>query len=461
MPACYGRVVLSLEELSRRTGEPVEHLAEWQALGLVGSAEVEGFGPKDVERARLVRLFLQRGIALEAIVPWARSERMERYLELVDPPPPGPVWPRDEAATEVGLDPEFVRQVSEAVGLADGGDMVMAEDLEIFRRLRIALDAGFPPHAIIQFARVIADSLGRIAETEARLFRFYIFEPLRAAGLSPGELDEATRRASALTLPLTKPVILYLRKRAAARALREDFVMELAELVGLDAVGTLPGELAAAVMFTDLAGFTSLAEAMGDLKAAEVLDRFSGLVREVVAMVQGRIVKQIGDAFLLIFSAPRTALTCALEIERRAAAIPQFPALRSGIHWGRVLYRDGDYVGANVNLAARVVDAAERHQVLVTAEVRRAADGLEGVAFVRLGPRRLKGLAEPLELYAARPAGPAPRARRIDPVCRMELGEAEVAARLALDGTERVFCSEACLRKFVAAPERYTAPSDG
>ena len=41
-------------------------------------------------------------------------------------------------------------------------------------------------------------------------------------------------------MPITEPVILYLRKRAAARALREDFVMELAELVGLDAVGASP-----------------------------------------------------------------------------------------------------------------------------------------------------------------------------------------------------------------------------
>jgi adenylate cyclase len=460
-PVLWFVAVLSLEELSRRTGEPVEHLADWQRLGMIGTAGADGFGPLDVERVRLVRLFLQRGIPLEKIVPWAKSDRMERYLELVDPAPPGPVWPQADAAALAGLTPEFVRQISEAAGLADGGDLVTEEDLQLFRRLRTVLDAGFPEQALIQFARVVADALGRIAETEARLFRFYIYERLRASGLSPAELDDATRRASALAGPITEPAILYLRKRAAAHALREDFVMELAELAGLDALGDLPGELVAAVVFTDLAGFSSLAEAMGDLKAAEVLDRFSGLVREVVSMAQGRIVKQIGDAFLLIYAEPRTALTCALEIERRAAVIPQFPALRTGIHWGRVLYRDGDYVGANVNLAARVVDAAERHQVLVTVEVRRAVADLDGVEFERLGLRRVKGLAEPIELYAARAAGGAPRARLFDPVCRMELGEAEVAARLALEGSERVFCSEACLRKFVAAPERYTGAGPG
>jgi YHS domain-containing protein len=43
----------------------------------------------------------------------------------------------------------------------------------------------------------------------------------------------------------------------------------------------------------------------------------------------------------------------------------------------------------------------------------------------------------------------------IDPVCGMELGPGEVAARLSLDGRDQAFCSEDCLRKFVRAPEKY------
>jgi YHS domain-containing protein len=45
--------------------------------------------------------------------------------------------------------------------------------------------------------------------------------------------------------------------------------------------------------------------------------------------------------------------------------------------------------------------------------------------------------------------------RLIDPVCGMELDPAEVAARLSLDGQEQVFCSQQCLQRFVATPERY------
>ena len=80
--------------------------------------------------------------------------------------------------------------------------------------------------------------------------------------------------------------------------------------------------------------------------------------------------------------------------------------------------------------------------------------------FVGLGKRRLKGIAEELELFAARPAEATARERVVDPVCGMELRPTEVAARLALEGKEVAFCSQECLRRFVGAPERYGCRQD-
>jgi class 3 adenylate cyclase len=242
---------------------------------------------------------------------------------------------------------------------------------------------------------------------------------------------------------------------------REDAVIHLAEEAGLAEKEEVPGQLQRAITFVDLASFTPLAEAMGDVKAAEVLDRFSTLVREAARRWDGRVVKQIGDAFLLVYPEPRSAVACALEIEARTEGEPQFPAARSGVHWGSVLYREGDYVGSNVNIAARVAAEAGRHQVLVTSAVRKEAKGLAEVEFVRLGKRRLKGLADDLELFEARPSGADARERVVDPVCGMELGAGEAAATLTLEGPstgsgERAFCSDECLRRFVAAPEKYS-----
>jgi YHS domain-containing protein len=95
--------------------------------------------------------------------------------------------------------------------------------------------------------------------------------------------------------------------------------------------------------------------------------------------------------------------------------------------------------------------------VLVTAATRTLATGLPDVRFVPLGVRRLRGVAEEVELFAALPAAAAAAATRraVDPVCGMEIEPGQEAARLAYEGSERVFCSSACLQRFVAQPERY------
>ena len=368
-----------------------------------------------MERTRLVQLFVRRGIGLEAIAAWVSSGRMERYLELLVPGTSETGYSIAEAATMLGLDPTLVERMARAASLGAADGTFAAEDVAMLRGLKTALEAGCPEDALEQFARVCSDALGRVAESEARLFHFYFRHRLQAQGLSGPELSEAMNAAGRLMTPLAEPAVLYFHRRAQERAMREEAVMELADEAGLHGQGEVPGQLTAAIVFVDLSSFTPLAEAMGDVKAAEVLERFSGLVRDAASRSDGRVVKQIGDAFMLVFPDPRSALACALEIERRTMAEPQFPAVRSGIHSGRVLYREGDYVGANVNLASRLAAGAERHEVLVTGAVRREASGLAGVEFVGLGKRRLKGIAEELELFAARPAEATARERVVDP----------------------------------------------
>ncbi|HMD51102.1 MAG TPA: adenylate/guanylate cyclase domain-containing protein, partial [Solirubrobacteraceae bacterium] len=77
------------------------------------------------------------------------------------------------------------------------------------------------------------------------------------------------------------------------------------------------------------------------------------------------------------------------------------PPPRIGIHYGEVLYRDGDYFGREINRAARVVARAGGGEVLVTRSVVDLADGGDGVEFDRVGEVLLKGFSEPTELFTA------------------------------------------------------------
>jgi class 3 adenylate cyclase len=194
---------------------------------------------------------------------------------------------------------------------------------------------------------------------------------------------------------------------------------------------------------------------MGDTAAAEVVARFSNIVRAAAARCSGQVMKQIGDEFMLVFPDGRGAVACGLEIAERAAAESRFPALTIGAHVGSVLYREGDYVGTSVNLAARVTSSAQRNQFLVTDAVRRQVGDLE-VDVVALGSRSLKGLEEEVELFDLRRPG-ARAIKVVDPVCGMELGPHSIEATLAWHGEEIPFCSAACLERFVVDPVRYRA----
>jgi len=451
---------LTIDELASRTGEPVTQLRDWLLLGLFGTDPAERFELSDVDRARVIQFLRDHRVDLAVVAEAVKDGRLDlSYGSYVGPYlglPEGPWCSPARAAEVVGLPADLVVRLCHVMGVAEEGESVSAADLRMLEGSKAWLDAGFPEEALVQLWQVFADALGRVAEAEVRLFHFYVHERLRAAGVSRSALQQLSDATAERLIALVGPATVYFHRKGSARAVLDDLQLHLASESPAN-TDEPPGKLPAGVMFVDLSSFTPLTEAMGDVKAAEVLERFASLVRQAAALCKGRVVKQIGDAFMLVFFDAPSALRCALEIEGRTSREPSFPAVRSGVHWGTVLYREGDYVGTNVNIAARLAEAAGRHHILVTTALRSEAGGLPEVEFVPLGKRLLKGLVEEIEVFEARPRRAEAGKKAVDPVCGMELAPNEVAARLSLGGAERLFCSEACLRQFMAAPQRYPA----
>ena len=147
-------------------------------------------------------------------------------------------------------------------------------------------------------------------------------------------------------------------------------------------------------------------------RAARVVDRFSEIVRRNAATCDGQVIKQIGDEFMLAFPTPAAAVRFGVGMHTSAAAESGFPALRVGAHSGAVLYREGDYVGANVNLAARVTSAAGTGQFVVTPAVR----GWRGRRRCRVRRARLPG-AQRSERSGGAVRGPRRPELRITHAC--------------------------------------------
>jgi class 3 adenylate cyclase len=163
-----------------------------------------------------------------------------------------------------------------------------------------------------------------------------------------------------------------------------------------------PGRQWVAVMFTDLVGSTGLAESLGDSTWHEMLASHRQLVRRCVDNHHGTEVGTQGDGFLVRFETPDAAVACAVSVQRQMgesrSAGSFVPELRVGIHAGEALADDNDLVGRVINLAARVTDAAEPGEILITEPV---ADHLSpGVALVDRGLQPLKGFAQPRHLLA-------------------------------------------------------------
>jgi adenylate cyclase len=136
-----------------------------------------------------------------------------------------------------------------------------------------------------------------------------------------------------------------------------------------EGVGRGRGEAEVAVLFTDLVGFSSWALDAGDEAAVELLRAVGEIIENSVSEHYGAIVKHLGDGAMAVFETSEDAIAAALDARdalEQVEVAGHRPRLRSGIHRGKPRRLGGDYLGVDVNIAARVMDAAKPQQVLVS-----------------------------------------------------------------------------------------------
>jgi adenylate cyclase len=211
-------------------------------------------------------------------------------------------------------------------------------------------------------------------------------------------------------------------------------------------------------VFADIAGYTALTEAHGDVDAAELADTFGSAIAEVAAARGGEVIKTIGDAVMVRHTDPSEAVALGLAAAHDVLAGHGFPAVRVGMHHGPAVARGGDWFGATVNLAARVAALAAGGEVLVTEAVREGAGDLEGVQFESRGEQRVRNVTRPVPLFAAVSDERTGEARYFDPVCHMLVAAGREAGSLRHHGTLYRFCSLECARRFLQDPDAHPPP---
>ena len=387
---------LTSAEVARRAGVTPQTLRRWQRAGLIPQSANGGWTKEAAAQARLVARLRERGHSLEEIRRATESGRLAfGYIEDLFPEPDEAITV-EAAARETGLEPALIERILVTMGFpARGPNRLTVDDLQYLRYAAAVLSAGFPLVAFLQLVRVYGQALAQISDAEVRLFHLYVHEPLMRDGVDGMEIAEEMEGLARELLPLASPIMDYVHQRYLAHFLEQDVIGHMeAELGGGDERQL--GRLRVAIAFADLAGYTKMTEEQGDEEAVSAVERFIEAV-ETTLPEDARIIKTIGDEVMVVGNDVGSLTDWAVGFQ---GLYGQRPQPRIGVHYGETVYRDGDYYGREVNLAARVAARAAGGEVLVTRSVvEHSGPHLE---FDLIGEVRLKGFSEPTELFLAR-----------------------------------------------------------
>ena len=176
----------------------------------------------------------------------------------------------------------------------------------------------------------------------------------------------------------------------------------------------------AAILVTDIVGYSRLAGADEDRILARLRTLRSDLIEPTISVHRGRVVKGTGDGFIVEFRSVVDAVRCAIELQHglmeRNAGLPPERRIefRVGIHLGDVVEEsDGDLMGDGVNIAARLEGIAKPGAICLSEDAYRQVKGRLDLMVNDLGQTELKNIAEPIRVYslevgAAAQVSPAP-----------------------------------------------------
>jgi adenylate cyclase len=176
-----------------------------------------------------------------------------------------------------------------------------------------------------------------------------------------------------------------------------------------DAQRRRQGDTDVAILFTDLVDFSSWALEAGDEAAIELLGQVEDAEATAVRANGGVLVKRLGDGSMAVFNDAAEAVRAGATAQRQIGAIKvkgYKPRLRAGVHLGRPRKVGGDFLGVDVNIAARVADAAKGGEILASDA---ALASIDDSSFKIGRPRQLEAPGAPGDLVVSPVSAPAGR----------------------------------------------------
>jgi adenylate cyclase len=353
-------------------------------------------GADDRERERITEVLREVGVPDDAIATaLERGDPEAAILEstLTDAQAERTVSPADVEA-QGGLTAVEVADVFQAIGFPrpePDHPTLTPDEAHVFIELAELRDV-WPQELTKQVARIYGRLLARIARTGVQLFRLYSEPLVREATEDRGEQLEAMRSAFERLGSLPDPLMAGVHRRWIEYEVAQSAINAVESLAdGVDVHGAVDVSL----LFCDIKDFTAYATAEGDAAAVEAIDLFASTV-DAERGEDGHIVKALGDGQMIAYNDPAEAVAAGARI---IAGMCEHDVLRvhASVHRGVAITREGDYFGATVNLAARLLNNAGRNQLVATEPVVSSAGDAFG--WQSVGLRHIRGVAERVEVF--------------------------------------------------------------
>jgi adenylate cyclase len=354
----------------------------WSEAGLY-----DANAPDAADRLGFLRHLADRGFTIEEMVAADRDGRLNVLAleRLIRDTMQGLTL--EAASQRAGISRELVERAQRAIGLPPSDDPVYSENaLAAFA----AAVAFFGPDVALQFSRVMGSSIARIVDAGVSLF----VSGLAGGGTTPLEISTHSEDAAQLLLALPETI----------EALFPSFVNDAVRRLQL----TPPSQGAApiAIGFVDLVGSTRLVQQLSGPELAQAVGEFETAAYDLAVANDGRVVKFIGDAAMFVAPEPAAACAIGLGLCAAGAAHPLLHGAHGAVGWGEALAQGGDFYGPMVTLVSRLSGIAGPDTLLGTAPLAAAlVDGGAPYDVTPAGSQRLRGFADPVEVFTVRDAG--------------------------------------------------------
>ena len=196
-----------------------------------------------------------------------------------------------------------------------------------------------------------------------------------------------------------------------------------------------------AILMVDLSGYTALTETHGSFAAADLIDKYIGIVENCL-VGDSKFHERTGDEIMIVSTSPDFLLATTLLIERNTLNEENFLQVHGGLHYGKVLKRSNSYFGSAINLTSRIAANAKEGTFCCSDEFVNALSNKSLYTLKSKGYHLFKNIGKEKEIFELGVENR--RTFYVDPVCRMLILAPHKAISHPIQ-SDLYFCSPDCL----------------